>query len=113
MPNEKSNSLIYPEQCSKFEHCSASLCPMDEQRAKRVIHRDDPVCFYLSEVAKPGAKERISMGHSKAMYEVASRVYLELANTTCPIKKSLERAKSTPSRIREVGATSIRLGAAL
>jgi len=102
MNHEKSNSTTSPEHCSKFEHCSATLCPMDKQRSKRAIHRDDPVCFYLLEISKPGGVERISMGHSEEFIKVVTTVYLEVASTACPIKKSLQRAQQTPSRMRPV-----------
>ena len=111
MPNEKSNPLNCPEHCSKFEHCSANVCPLDPERHRRSSGRNEPVCFYLLEVGKPGAKERISMSHSVAMYEIASKIYLELINTACPLNKSLKRAKNTPSRIRLVGKTTIQMEA--
>jgi hypothetical protein len=110
MPNETSNSLTHPEQCHKFQFCNATYCPLDAQRSKRAIHRDDPVCFYLLEVEKTGAKERILAGHSEQFYEVISQVYLEAINTACPIKKSLLRARNTPSRMHSVGNLAVQVG---
>jgi len=103
MPNEKSITLNQPELCSKFESCSATLCPLDSQRSMRVMHRDDPCCFFLLEVAKPGGKELISMGYSEEMYQIASTVFLEVVDMAYPIKRSLLRAANTPSRIHSVG----------
>ena len=101
-PSPITHSTTQPESCSKFDHCSATVCALDPDRAMRKVHRDDPVCFYLLEISKPGGVERISMGHSEEFIKVVTTVYLEVASTACPIKKSLERAKQTPSRMRPV-----------
>ena len=113
MPNETSNPLHHSEQCHKYQSCSATYCPLDAQRTKRAVHRDDQACFYLLEVGKPGSKERFSMGHSEAMYELALKVYEEAISTACPIKKSLLRAKNTPSRMHSIGKASAQMGVAL
>ena len=113
MSNEISNSLHHSEQCHKFESCSATYCPLDAQRTKRAVHRDDQACFYLLEIGKPGSKERFSMGHSEAMYELALKVYEEVISTACPIKKSLLRAKNTPSRMHSVSNVAAQMGATL
>jgi len=110
MPNEKSITLNQPEQCCKFESCSATLCPLDLHRAKRLMHRDDPCCFFLLEVAKPGGKELISMGYSEEMYQIASTVFLEVVDMAYPIKRSLLRAANTPSRIHSVGKEAAQMG---
>jgi hypothetical protein len=112
MSNETSNCLIHSEQCHKFESCSATYCPLDSQRAKRAVHRDDPACFYLLEVGKPGSKERFSVGHSESMYELALKVFEEAISTACPIKKSLLRAKNTPTRMHPVGKAVEQMGVA-
>lgn len=109
MPNENSITLNQPEHCSKFESCSATLCPLDPQRTMRIIHRDDPCCFFLLEVAKPGGKELISMGHSEEMYRIASKVFLEVVDMAYPIKRSLLRAANTPSRIHSVGKVAMQM----
>lgn len=101
-PSPITHSTTQPEPCSKFDHCSATLCPLDPDRAMRKVHRDDPVCFYLLEISKPGGVERISMGHSEEFIKVVTTVYMEVTSTACPIKKSLQRAQQTPSRIRPV-----------
>ena len=101
-PSPLTHSIIQPEHCSKFDHCSATLCPLDPDRAARKVHRDDPVCFYLLEISKPGGVERISMGHSDGFIKVVTTAYQEIASTACPIKKSLQRAQQTPSRMRPV-----------
>lgn len=109
MPTQKSTTLNHPELCSKFESCSATLCPMDLHRTKRHIHRDDPCCFFLLEVAKPGGKELISMGYSAEMYQIASTVFLEVVDMAYPIKRSLLRAANTPSRIHSVGKAAAQM----
>lgn len=101
-PSPITHSITQPESCSKFISCNSPFCPADPNRAMRKVHRDDPVCFYLLEISKPGGVERISMGHSEEFIKVVTTVYLEVASTACPIKKSLERAKQTPSRMRPI-----------
>ena len=109
MPNEKSNILTHSEHCSKFESCSATFCPLDSQRAIRAMHRDDPKCFFLLEVGKSGSKERISMCHSEAMYQVASKVFQEVVDMAYPIKNGLLRTRNTASRIRLVAQSEQQL----
>jgi hypothetical protein len=33
-----------PEDCRRFEECSAPLCPLDENLRKRVWFADEPIC---------------------------------------------------------------------
>ena len=110
--NYENPLLNQPHQCPKFDHCSATLCPLDPQRSIRVIHRDDPICFFLLEVGKRGGEERISVGHSVAIAQVASEVFQEVMSTACPIKKRLLRASQTASRIRQIGQSIAISGAA-
>ena len=87
------------EQCPKFQYCNAPICPFDPDWQKRKHFNGDRVCFYLIEAQKHGAKavfEVRGLGH---LYEAIVNLTPAIANAYSPIKKALENAKLTSSRM--------------
>lgn len=93
-----------PEDCPKFDRCSAPICPLDQACAERVYRRDETVCFYMLEYVKPGAKQRFRqaakrLGCIGAIYQAIHFLLPTLLSRYAPLKTPLMRAKRTPPRI--------------
>lgn len=89
--------------CPKWERCSAPICPLDPEALKRVMTDDDPVCFYLSEVAKPNA-EAVFRGRGRTkLFEAISKQVQPLSTRWGRIRRALERAKTSGSRMARFG----------
>ena len=49
---------IVPDQCPKYIHCNATICPLDTRWPDRTYIKGEPICFYMLEAQKPKAKCR-------------------------------------------------------
>ena len=87
------------EDCPKFDHCSAPLCPLDDERQKRKHLRGERLCIYVLEYAKEPFRDNlrgsISEEHWKAVAEAFPDIYDRCAHTRFVIKE----ASKTPSRL--------------
>lgn len=97
-----------PEHCSRYQYCSANLCPLDADWRLRVVYSNEPVCYYLMEASKNGAEARFEMSGEGEMYARVAEVREDMKNTHSRVRCALERAKTTGSRMakrRVAGAT--------
>jgi len=85
--------------CLKFDGCSAPICPLDPDWPRRVHRKGEPVCFYLLEYVKPGARARFEGSMAIALYHAMERSIDALCTRHAPIRKALARAKRTGSRL--------------
>ena len=85
--------------CPKWDSCNAPLCPIDPDISKRVYLRGEAFCFYMHEYVKPDSYERFKVSHREEIYNAIAEVLKEVLFTYGYIKKRLERASSTPSRM--------------
>jgi hypothetical protein len=91
-------------QCLKFQKCNAPICPIDPIWQKRQHMNGDRVCFYLMEAQKPNAKALFEVRSLGYLYEVMVRHAPAIADTYRPIKKAIEKAMATSSRMtRKIG----------
>jgi hypothetical protein len=88
-----------PESCPKFLKCYSPICPLDPDWRKRVLLREDPTCFYLTESVKHGAESVFQGAGLGELYEVIVRVTPDITARHPRIQKALERAKLTGSRM--------------
>lgn len=96
-----SQTDLVMEQCPRFYSCSAPVCPID---GPGPVHlKDEPVCFYLLESVKPNANERFAEhggGMGRNLYAVMEDIRPALVQDYYPIKKALQRAAKTGSRLK-------------
>lgn len=87
-----------PEDCPRYDRCSANVCPLDADWHKRRHVRGDETCFFLTESAKPNAVENFASLGVGWLLDIANHVR---ADKCLPdgIRETLERAKTTGSRI--------------
>ena len=89
-------------QCPKFQKCNAPVCPIDPIWQKRRHMNGDRVCFYLMEAHKPNAKAVFEGRSLSYLYDAIVRHALVIADTYRPIKKAIEKAKITSSRMTRI-----------
>lgn len=86
-------------QCPKFQHCNAPICPLDSEWYKRKHFYGDRVCFYLIEAKKQHAKANFELSGLGYLFEAIVSLTPAIADTFTPIKKALDRAALTSSRM--------------
>ncbi len=100
---------IRPQQCPKFGHCSAPICPVDPGHLGSCHLKGERVCFYLLELAKPGGKARLDATAAgttpRELIEKVSESLPGVISRYGVIRYLLKRASQTPSRLgRQIGA---------
>ena len=85
--------------CPKWNSCNAPICPLDTRVLQRTYLRAEAICFYMHEYVKPNSYERFKVSHRGEIYEAISDVLKEVLSTHGYVRRRLERASSTPSRM--------------
>jgi hypothetical protein len=107
-PNTSQAPYISSDHCPKFEKCSAPICPLDANWRKRVLLNGDPTCFYLSESVKHGAQTVFEGAGLKDIYAAMVLAYPTITAKHPRIRRALERAKLTGSRMTHSPAKVIK-----
>lgn len=103
--NVNSNCINF-KSCPKFQTCNAPICPLDSEWHIRKNYSEDATCFYLVESVKHAAKARFEVGGLALLYEKVVRARANILARYTRINYTLERAKTTGSRMgRKVGAS--------
>ena len=93
---------LSPSECPKFQSCSANICPLDPDWQKRIYLKGEPVCFYMLEAQKKGARCRFRGTIEGEIYRAICIVVEPMICAYEPLRKRLERAKRTKSRMGEL-----------
>ena len=91
--------MIVPDSCPKYEKCSANICSLDHDWKLRTHMSSEPVCFYLREYVKQGGIARLRGCIPREMFKQAAEVLPEIKSRYGTIKRRLERAAKTGSKI--------------
>jgi hypothetical protein len=75
------------------------VCPLDPAWARRLNRNEDSTCFYLCESVKHGSQALFQGAGLEELYESIHRVTSAIEDRYPHIKKVLERAKPTGSRM--------------
>ena len=87
--------------CRKFHTCNSPICPLDKDWRKRVNDINDSICYYLIESVKEGAKTHFERALLGELYQVIVRVRGDISKHFKRIKKKLDAAAKTPSRMEK------------
>ena len=87
--------------CPKFDRCAAPICPLDRECQTRIYHKGEPICFYLLEYVKPDAKARFEGSLAIIITQALEKHFESLFRSYAPLRKALQRAKQTNSRMTE------------
>ena len=96
------NDQITMEQCPKFHHCSAPLCPLDPDWRRRKMLQGEHLCHYLCEASKEGAMERFNRRYDKPILMQAFGLSEDMRRYSKALDRGLERAADAPSVIPTV-----------
>lgn len=86
--------------CPKFHTCNAPVCPLDKDWRKRANDINDSICYYLIESVKEGAQTHFERALLVDLYQLIIRVRGDISKHFKRIKKKLEVAATTPSRMK-------------
>ena len=87
------------QDCPRWDSCNVPLCPLDPDILKRVYSRGEAICFYTHEYVKSSSYERFKVSHRGEIYEAISDIIKEGLLAYGYIRRRLERASKTPSRM--------------
>ena len=96
------NDQITMEQCPKFHHCSAPLCPLDPDWNKRKMIQGENLCHYLCEASKENAIQRYRNRYDEPILMQAFGLSEEMRKYSKALDRGLERAADAPSVIPTV-----------
>jgi hypothetical protein len=87
-------------ECPKFLHCKAPICPLEADYQKRTHLKGEPVCFYLAEAVKDGARATLEGYGLGKMFEEIHPTIPDLLAGYAPLRFSLRRAMQDGSRMQ-------------
>jgi hypothetical protein len=85
--------------CPKYKGCSAPLCPLDSKVFRRNFLKDEKICFYMLELVKNDGKSIMTGVLGDKNTNLILSVTNKLKYIHPPLKKALNKASLTPSRI--------------
>jgi len=85
--------------CPKFGRCSANVCPLDPDWHLRTHGPGEPICSLALECVKTGSDERLQGVVPADVLEEVRRHLPGLASRTYVIRRALERAATSGSRL--------------
>ena len=88
-----------PEQCPRFNRCSAPLCPLDPHWSRCKMLRDEHLCYYLTEASKAGTHERFQNRYDFDIYMVAEESLPGMRKVFKELDREIRRASKRPSVI--------------
>ncbi len=95
-------SALLPEQCPRFNGCSANICPLDQDWRKRSHIQNERVCGLLTENVKPGGEARLKGVLPAELVEQVVGQRGSIAARWGAIKRRLNDAATTGSRLENV-----------
>jgi hypothetical protein len=88
--------------CPRYDKCSAPICPLDPDWRLRSHLPGEPVCRWLTELAKPGGERRLrgelSEATASAIVQIAPAI---LSHAGAPVRKVIKRASGTGSKLEQ------------
>lgn len=85
--------------CTKYESCSAPICPLNSDWRNTRHLPGERICFYLCEAQKEGAEAIFDSVGRGYLYWLMIEATSEISNRWGTIKIALERAAKSGSRM--------------
>ena len=91
--------------CDRFgKPCNANVCPLEPEWEIRPHLKGERICFYMIEAVKVDAEALFEGRGRKDLYKTIHELMPLITARHRPIKKALESAKTSGSRMaREIG----------
>ncbi len=88
-----------PDDCQKYDKCSAPICPLDPDMLTRTHLKGERVCFYLTEYVKPVGKAKLRGSLPRKFFEAIVNACPKIIARYRPIRNRLKEAKKRGSRL--------------
>ncbi len=91
------------QDCTKFDHCSAPVCPLDTDYKARSTLRGEPVCLWLGEYAKDTNMAVLSSTVHAELYPRVAECYKHVLGNVgySDIRYRLKKASESKSKISQ------------
>jgi hypothetical protein len=96
--------MTRPQDCSRWQSCSAPVCPLDPDWQLRKHIEYEPTCGLLLELAKPGAEATLGPVLSGEVLARVTEVAPAIMAAHGHIRRACERASRSGSRLRQFQA---------
>jgi len=90
-----------PSECPRYPACNAPICPLDPQHLRSAHLSGESVCLYLREGVKPGGNDLLALLLPANVAKKVSESLPGIMSTHGAIRRVLEQAKFTGSKIRQ------------
>ena len=87
------------EQCPKFNHCEAPVCPLDKNWRSCRTGKDEQVCFYLREASKDDARELFNGRKDEPIFKISLAMMPIMKRRDSVLRRRLEKCSLSGSRI--------------
>jgi hypothetical protein len=84
--------------CPRFARCSAPICPLDPHHLESCHLRGERICFYLTELVKPGVWLRVRGSSQGELLRDVAKTLPGIVSRYGPIRRELRRSAKTGSR---------------
>jgi hypothetical protein len=113
MPPIHSHSAPRPmRECPRYNTCSVPICPLDADWELRTHIDGEPVCIWLTEARKPNAVANFETAEVPDLLPWCNAIAPAITKRFGPIRRALERAETTGSRLEQFAAAGARLSEA-
>ena len=89
--------------CPRFDHCSAPICPLDNEWRGRHHLKGEPVCYFMRMHAKNALDGLKGGSVSEGLIDRVVTVFQDICDRYAPLKVSLQRAAQSQPRGFEQG----------
>ena len=96
-------TLTTPKMCPRFARCNANVCPLDDKWPYRNHLRGESICLFLREAVKVGGLAVLGVHIPTKLLQQVVVMLPEIIDRYVDIKRRLERASTTPSKITRPG----------
>lgn len=90
---------VTPAECSKFEGCSAPLCPLDAEWQRRSYLKGEATCLYLRELVKGTNWANLGSPLPTLVAETIAASLAAMLAALGPHSRRLRRAARTGSKV--------------
>jgi hypothetical protein len=98
--------------CPRYNVCSVPICPLDNDWELRTHIDGEPVCIWLTEARKPNAVANFEAAEVSDLLPWCNAISPAMMKRLGPIRRALERAGTTGSRLEQFAAAGLRLAEA-
>ena len=98
--------IMHMYDCPKFDHCSAPICPLDDDWELRSHLNGERVCYYLTEYSKEAARPILRRLLAVEHYETIAEQHPRIIATHPLIRRQLSRSSKNNPRVRVLTESS-------